>query len=129
MVGGGHAARADTSSVCAAAQQWLTSPTRGFISYSLPADQNCFRMNVSVTVPCLTYSGKVLAMATGRTLLRTINALTLATRDMPKSCAFYAKLGLIRTPLSHIASYSTVMVYHSTGRITHAIPLSYVWRP
>ena len=30
-------------------------------------------------------------------LLRTLNALTLATRDMGASCAFYEKLGLIRT--------------------------------
>ena len=41
---------------------------------------------------CIRKRGVVM-LSTG---LRSINALTLCTRDMEKSCAFYAKLGLTK---------------------------------
>jgi hypothetical protein len=48
-------------------------------------------------------------VSTVGTHLRSINALTLATRDMRKACAFYSKLGLKKTfggPDSEFTTFS-----------------------
>ena len=51
-------------------------------------------------------------------LFGTINALTLCTRSMPRSCEFYTKLGLLATfggPHSEFTTFSASSVSRSNG--------------
>lgn len=59
-------------------------------------------------------------------ILRTINALTLCTRDMAKSCAFYSKLGLTPTFGGSTSAFTTFSASKSVREENNFIHINLV---
>ena len=64
-----------------------------------------------------------------KTLLRTINALTLCTRDMSKSCTFYSKLGLSATFGGPDAAFTTMSANAPVTPKNNALHINLVHSP